>query len=100
DYVLPAFSGAEALRIAARRASETPFIFFSGVFGETHAVEMMRQGATDYVLKQNLSLLPKAIGRALMEVFERRERLRVESELRALELRSRLAIDSARLGMW
>lgn len=100
DYILPAFSGTQALELANRFAPDTPFIFFSGIVGEAHAVEMMRLGATDYVLKQNLSLLPKAVGRALTEVFERRERLRVEAELRALELRSRLAIDAARLGMW
>ncbi len=100
DFVLPAFSGTEALKLAAALAPATPFIFFSGVFGETHAVEMMRLGATDYVLKQNLSLLPKAVGRALTEVFERQERQRIEAQLSTVELHSRLAIDAARLGMW
>ncbi|MBU4610209.1 response regulator [Achromobacter sp. GG226] len=100
DYVLPSFSGSEALQIAREYVPETPFLFFSGVFGEAHAVEMMRMGATDYVLKQNLSLLPKAVDRALSEVRERRERNRIETELRELELQSRLAIDAARLGVW
>lgn len=100
DYVLPSFSGSEALQIARDLTPDTPFLFFSGVFGEAHAVEMMRMGATDYVLKQNLSLLPKAVDRALSEVRERRERNRIETELRELELQSRLAIDAARLGVW
>ncbi len=100
DYVLPSFSGSEALQVARDITPETPFLFFSGVFGEAHAVEMMRMGATDYVLKQNLSLLPKAVERAMGEVRARRERHRIETELRELELQSRLAIDAARLGVW
>ncbi len=55
-------------------APETPFIFVSGIFGEVHAVEMMRLGANDYVLKQSMELLAKAVERALLVVHERRER--------------------------
>ncbi|GAA5235725.1 response regulator [Verticiella sediminum] len=100
DFVLPAFSGAQALRLAREQAGQTPFIFFSGVFGEAHAVEMMRLGATDYVLKQNLSLLPKAVERALGEVHGRNERQRGTSALDKTDLQSRLAIEAARLGIW
>ncbi len=57
DIILPGFSGAEALRVARALAPETPFIFVSGIFGEVHAVEMMRLGANDYVLKQSMELL-------------------------------------------
>lgn len=61
---------------------------------------MMRSGAVDYVLKQNLGFLPKAVERAMGEVNERRRRLQAEQALREVEVRARLAIDAARLGMW
>ena len=100
DYLLPGSSGAQALEVARRLAPQTPFIFLSGMFGEEHAVEMMRLGAVDYVLKQNLPFLPKAIDRAMAEVNEREERRRVEDTLQAVEARARLAIGAARMGMW
>ncbi|MHA6479262.1 response regulator [Stutzerimonas sp. KH-1] len=100
DFILPGFSGSQALQEARRLAPQTPFIFLSGVFGEEHAVNMMRSGAVDYVLKQNLGFLPKAVERAMGEVNERRRRLQAEQALREVEVRARLAIDAARLGMW
>ena len=100
DYILPGFSGAHALELAQRLAPGTPFIFLSGVFGEEHAVNMMRSGAVDYVLKQNLGFLPKAVERALAEVNERRRRLQAELALREVEVRARLAVAASRLGMW
>lgn len=100
DYILPGYSGSQALQEARQLAPDTPFIFLSGVFGEEHAVNMMRSGAIDYVLKQNLGFLPKAVERALSEVQERRGRLRAEEALREVEVRARLAIDAAGLGMW
>ncbi|MAL91200.1 MAG: hybrid sensor histidine kinase/response regulator [Pseudomonas sp.] len=100
DFILPGFSGSQALQEARRLAPQTPFIFLSGVFGEEHAVNMMRSGAVNYVLKQNLGFLPKAVERAMGEVNERRRRLQAEQALREVEVRARLAIDAARLGMW
>jgi len=100
DFILPGYSGSQALWNAHQLAPDTPFIFLSGVFGEEHAVNMMRAGAVDYVLKQNLGFLPKAVERALGEVEERRARLRAEETLREVEVRARLAIDAAGLGMW
>ena len=100
DYLLPGSSGAEALEVARRLAPQTPFIFLSGMFGEEHAVEMMRLGAVDYVLKQNLPFLPKAIDRAMAEVNEREKRRLAENTLQAVEARARLAIGAARMGMW
>ncbi|TBV00799.1 response regulator [Phytopseudomonas dryadis] len=100
DYLLPGSSGAQALQVARRLAPHTPFIFLSGMFGEEHAVEMMRLGAVDYVLKQNLAFLPKAVERAIAEVNERRERRRAEDALQEVEVRARLAIGAARMGMW
>jgi PAS domain S-box-containing protein len=100
DFMLPGSSGAQVLETARQCAPRTPFIFLSGIFGEEHAVAMMRQGAIDYVLKQNLALLPKAVNRALAEVFERQQRERAEQNLHAVEARARLAIDAAQMGTW
>ena len=100
DVVLPVSSGEQVLAVARAQAPDTPFIFISGVFGEEHAVKMMRQGATDYVLKQSLSLLPAAVKRAMAEVHERRQRKLAESNLHEAESRARVAIQAARMGTW
>ena len=78
DYQLPGFDGLEALQLARRHAPETPFIFVSGVMGEERAVETLKEGAVDYVLKQRLTRLPSAVRRALDEARERRERREAE----------------------
>lgn len=84
DYALPAFDGMAALDIARERAPDTPFIFISGLFGEEKATESLKRGATDYVLKQRMNRLPAAVGRALKEADERRERRRAEERTRLL----------------
>ena len=100
DFLLPLFTGEDALRVVRAALPEMPFIFVSGVLGETHAVNVMRQGATDYILKHNLSLLPKALHRALAEVRERRERVKAEAALFETATNMRLAISAARMGTW
>ena len=100
DCVLPRSSGTDVLAIAQRLAPDLPFIFLSGIYGEEHAVEMIRLGATDYVLKKNLPLLPKAVRRALTEVHERQRRRRAEEALADVEARARIAIDAAGMGTW
>lgn len=100
DCVLPGSSGTEVLAIAQRLAPAVPFIFLSGIYGEEHAVEMIRLGATDYVLKKNLPLLPKAVRRALTELQERQRRRRAEEALADVEARARIAIDAAGMGTW
>ncbi|CAM3690902.1 Blue-light-activated protein [Pseudomonas reidholzensis] len=100
DCVLPGSSGTEVLAIAQRMAPDVPFIFLSGIYGEEHAVEMIRLGATDYVLKKNLPLLPKAVRRALTEVQERQRRRCAEEALADVEARARIAIDAAGMGTW
>lgn len=100
DFLLPGSSGPQVLQIARRECPHVPFIFLSGIFGEEQAVEMMRLGAVDYVLKQNLALLPKAVQRSMDEVEERRQRRRAEESLLDVEVRARLAIDAAQMGMW
>ncbi|MFJ4344214.1 response regulator [Pseudomonas sp. NPDC089401] len=100
DCVLPGSSGPDVLAIAQRLAPDTPFIFLSGIYGEEHAVEMIRLGATDYLLKKNLPLLPKAVRRALTEVQERQRRRHAEEALADVEARARIAIDAAGMGTW
>jgi signal transduction histidine kinase/FixJ family two-component response regulator len=84
DYKLPGFSGLAALRLVQERRLDVPFILVSGVIGEDVAVEAMRAGAHDYVMKRNLARLPAAIARELGEAEVRRERRRAEEALRRL----------------
>ncbi|MBX5496363.1 MAG: response regulator, partial [Bryobacteraceae bacterium] len=67
DFALPDFDGTDALEMARRLCPYTPFIFVSGMLGEEIAVESLKKGATDYVLKQRLHRLIPAIERALSE---------------------------------
>ena len=93
DYSLPSFDGLSALKIARERCPEVPFIFVSGALGEELATELLKQGATDYVLKHRLARLGLAVSRALQEVEERNERRLAEEALKkreqALEMKSR-----------
>ncbi len=73
DHSLPHFDGLSALKIAKDKSPETPFIFVSGKIGEDFAVEMLKEGATDYVLKSNLPKLGHAVQRALNEYNEQNE---------------------------
>ncbi|MBL6766366.1 MAG: response regulator [Verrucomicrobiae bacterium] len=94
DYSLPSFDGLSALAIARERCPELPFILMSGVMGEERAVESLKQGATDYVLKQRIERLVPAIRRAVREVAER-ERLRLaEEQLRLNEEQLRQITDN------
>jgi PAS domain S-box-containing protein len=85
DYSLPAFDGLTALRIARDRIPDTPFVFVTGALGEELAIELLKQGATDYVLKDRLSRLPIEVSRALREVQERKESERAQAALRRTE---------------
>jgi CheY-like chemotaxis protein len=67
DFSMPYFSGMAALRIARQRAAATPFIFVSGTIGEAHALEALRAGAADYVLKTDLQRLPEVIRAVLLK---------------------------------
>lgn len=81
DYNLPAFSGLEALDVVRGGGSDIPFIFVSGTIGEDRAVEVLRRGATDYVLKDRLARLPNAIARSMEGREERRQRIEAERAL-------------------
>lgn len=82
DYALPSFDGYAALAIAKKKAPNTPFIFVTGTMGEEVAIETLKSGATDYVLKTRLARLGPAVQRALREAADRRERQRAEDKLR------------------
>ena len=84
DHALPAFRNDEALALAKGRYPDVPFIFVSGAIGEERAVEAMRGGATDYVLKDHLVRLGPAVIRALEECRQRRERIRSDEALRLI----------------
>ena len=94
DHVLPGFSGDLALELAGALAPEVPFIFVSGTLSEELAVEALKRGARDYVVKSRLQRLPDAILRAINEAQERRRLLQVENELRESHQRLRLITDS------
>lgn len=96
DFHLPQFSGTEALRISQSQPHPLPFIFVSGVLGEEHAVDMLKEGATDYVLKQRLERLPIVVQRALAEATERRSRQDAERKLRERETYFGQLIDALR----
>src|SRR5512138_3851794 len=74
DYALPTFDGLSALAIALEACPDVPFIIVSGVLGEERAIDTLKAGATDYVLKQGLARLAPAVRRALEEAEERRAR--------------------------
>ena len=74
DFSLPAFDGLSALAIARDRYPDIPFILASGTLGEERAIDSLKCGATDYVLKQRLSRLVPAVHRAMQEVTLRVER--------------------------
>jgi PAS domain S-box-containing protein len=79
-YTLPGFDGISALEIARHLRPDTPFIVVSASLGEELAIDTLKQGATDYVLKQRLERLVPAVNRALREAQERRDRKEAEQE--------------------
>ncbi len=81
DYSLPEFDGLSALELAVEKSPGTPFLFVSGVIGEDLAIEALKKGATDYVLKNRLRRLGPAVRRAILEATERAERRKAEHEL-------------------
>ena len=82
DYALPSYSGMAALAVARQLQSDTPFVLVSGTIGEERAVEGVKSGADDYVLKDNLERLGPVVRRALNEARERARRRQAEEALR------------------
>lgn len=100
DYNLPSFDGLSALAIARERCPDVPFIFVSGAIGEELAVETLRKGATDYVLKDSLFRLVPVVRRALQEVEEQKQRKRIELALRLSEEKYRTMVEQSNDMIW
>ena len=96
DHCLPSFDGFTALSIAQDRCPNVPFIFVTGSMGEEMTIETFESGATDYVLKRNLSKLPAAVERALREAEERNALQEKEQQLRESEERFRMLVEGVR----
>jgi PAS domain S-box-containing protein len=94
DYTLPGFDGQAALKLVLQHCADVPFIFVSGSLGEERAIEALKSGATDYVLKDRLQRLPTVVTRALTEARERRERRQAEVALEEQRLLLSTLIDS------
>lgn len=84
DYSMPSFSTPQALRLLQRKEIDIPFIMVSGTVGEARAVEVMKAGAHDYIMKGQLSRLVPAVRRELREAEHRRERLRIQAQVQKL----------------
>ena len=89
DYTIPGFSGEAALTLACEHCPGVPFIFVSGTIGEDSAIELLKSGATDYVLKHRLLRLIPAVSRALREVALEKERAQAEAVMRESEYKYR-----------
>jgi signal transduction histidine kinase len=97
DYAMPEFNGMDALDQVRRHNEDLPFIVVSGRIGEDVAVEAMKAGANDYIMKSNLKRLGTAVQREVREARERQERKRVEKELRLTEEELRVSRQVERL---
>jgi PAS domain S-box-containing protein len=89
DYNLPSFDAFEALKICNTHCPEVPFICVSGSIGEIMAIELLKMGAVDYVIKDRLERLPFAVKRALEEAEEKKARRLAEEELKKKEINYR-----------
>ena len=99
DYSLPSFDGLSALEVTQEIRPEVPFVLVSGALGEERAIEALKSGATDYVLKQRLERLVPAVQRAVREAEEQSERKRAQEALRESEERFRATFEQAAVGI-
>ncbi|MCY7274945.1 MAG: response regulator, partial [Phormidesmis sp. CAN_BIN44] len=100
DYSLPSFDGVAALDIARDTCPQVPFILVSGTLGEELAIDTLKRGATDYVLKQRLERLVPAVNRALREAQERRDYQQAIAALHLSERRFRTLADAVPNFVW
>jgi diguanylate cyclase (GGDEF)-like protein/PAS domain S-box-containing protein len=100
DYNIDGYDGLSALELAHARQPGVPVIIVTGTLDEDQAVDCVKAGATDYVLKARLQRLGRAVTRALREAAERRERERAEAALRQSERRLQLALEASEVSVW
>jgi PAS domain S-box-containing protein len=99
DYTLPSFDGLSALAIAREQCPEVPFLFVTGSLNEETAVECMKSGAIDYVLKDHLVRISPAVKGALEKIQAKGEKERAEEVLRVSDIRYRRLFESAKDGI-
>ena len=95
DYNLPTIDGMTALEIRGQLCPDVPFIFVSGALGEAMAIDLLKAGVTDFVLKDALPRLVPSIRRCLAEAKEHKERIEAEGSLRESEARFRRLAENA-----
>ena len=100
DYNVPGFRGDAALASVRQASAGLPMIFVSGTIGEERAVELMKSGATDYVLKDHMARLPLALRRALVEAEQREALQAAEEAARHSSEALALAVEASGLGTW
>jgi DNA-binding NtrC family response regulator len=94
DHNLITWTGMEALQTVRRMGKDIPFVLVSAVLGDEAAVEYIKQGATDYVLKHRLDRLPVVVGRALKEKAHREEEARFQETIVAAKREWELTFDA------
>ncbi|MEI7941200.1 MAG: PAS domain S-box protein [Verrucomicrobiota bacterium] len=100
DYSVPTLDFQHTLRVLQTRQPDLPVILVSGSVGEERAVELLKLGVWDFVLKDNLTRLVPAIERSLRDAAERHERRRAEAAVRESEQRHRTILQTAMDGFW
>jgi PAS domain S-box-containing protein len=94
DYTLPSFDGLTALKLLVERKIDVPFILVSGILGEEAAIDSMKAGATDYVLKTRLSRLGPVVQRAINEQAERQKGRRAAADLKESDEQLRIIFEA------
>jgi len=100
DYSLPMFSGHLALEITKAHFPDVPFLIVSGVIGEDVAIQLIKAGCSDYLLKDKLGRLCTSIQHALNEAEELRQKTRIQLELKESEERFRILADNSPVLIW
>ncbi len=99
DYRLPGWSGLDAFADLRASGRDIPFLLVTGTLGEEAAVDCIKQGISDYILKDRLKRLPIALNRALSEKALRNENQRAHEALRVSEIRNRSLVEHAVYGI-
>jgi two-component system, cell cycle sensor histidine kinase and response regulator CckA len=100
DYRLPGWTGLEALKELRAEGMDIPFLLVTGTLGEEAAVQCIKEGVSDYVLKDHISRLPVALQRAIREKALREENFQAQKALRVSELRNRDLFENSVYGIF